>query len=779
LHEIKTGDNMNKYTNICFFIVFTVLVLTGCAAPNLVNNYTPPTGQPISVKESIAAKSTNKLLYYVDNLYSFTENFTVMQMTNDSIIGSSIEDEKLIITVLDSVTKEVKLKTILPISAKEAYISNLAVGNQGNIYILATDYQETGFDQYFWKMDGLGNLEEMIIPTFEDTTEGSLQTIQKIEIDSTGTLYFWVKTLAALSSVKEDAKITQEQIDEYTTQGVIDSIAFEVDRIYIMDEKLNTLYYAQIVNMNWESAQDISLNKEGIPEAIVKTSEGIFLRELDRNTHKFKDAVPLMQTNVSELSMIVPSVNGFFYTQGDILFQYEKDSSTPQKILNWSTYGINPSEILYLRSHNGSIEVIDNSNTNANTELIVLKEGSGDKTVLSLGVLMEDETMTATVRSFNRSNPNYILVIEYYTQDGDFDQGLEALKLDLVTGNAPDIIDVSTIDYAVFADKGIFTDLNTFMSQDTDCNQDTLVDSVVQAYNMDGHIYTLAPAFQLYSIWGKASVTGNKDGCTLNDLMELLQKQGKDVNAIFGFSADEPVMTTLCTFGMNEFINWGDMSCDFTGDYFKDLAVFTKAYTGGYAGSTSEGIKDGDILLTIGMISNVAAYQLQESLYGSDLSFIGYPATSGNGTAIGFRGTKLAINGSSAQQEAAWAFMKYYLLHGYDGQGFPIRKDSLDTVLQKAQEPNIVTDMDGTYEMPQGTYMDEDTFLEVYGASAEDVAAVRQLITEAKYRYEYNTDILNIIQEEITPYLSGSKPIDGVADVIQSRVQLYLKEQMD
>jgi hypothetical protein len=47
---------------------------------------------------------------------------------------------------------------------------------------------------------------------------------------------------------------------------------------------------------------------------------------------------------------------------------------------------------------------------------------------------------------------------------------------------------------------------------------------------------------------------------------------------------------------MNEFINWGDMSCDFTGDYFKDLASFAKAYTGGY------------------------------------------PTTSGNGTAIGFRG---------------------------------------------------------------------------------------------------------------------------------------------
>jgi ABC-type glycerol-3-phosphate transport system substrate-binding protein len=770
---------MKKRMTKLFIIVLIISIITGCVPGNEEISYTPVVKQPINNSDNNGNINADKMMYYADNSYSFTANYTAVQITNDTIVGSSIEDENPVITVLDSATKELKQKTILPISAKEAYVSNLAVDNQGNIYILATDYQDKGFDQYFWKMDDLGNLEEMTIPYFEDTTEGSLQTVQKIEIDSTGTLYFWVKTLATLSSVKEDAKITQEQIDEYTEQGAIDSIAFDVDRIYVTDEQLNVLYYAQIVNINWESTQDISLNKEGIPEAIVKTSEGIFMRELDRNTHKFIDAVPLMQANTSELSLIVSSDNGFFYTQGDTMFRYDKDSPTPQKLLNWSTYGINPSEILYLKSQNGSIEVIDNSNTDANTELIVLKEGSGNKTVLSLGVLMEDESITATVRSFNRSNPTYTVAIENYSQDGDYDRGLEALKLDIVTGNAPDIIDVSTIDYAVFADKGIFTDLNTFMSQDTDCNQDTLVDSVLQAYNMDGQIYALAPAFQLYSIWGKASVTGNIEGCTFNDLMQLLQKQGKDVNAIFGFSADEPVMTTLCTFGMNELINWGEMSCDFTGEYFKDLASFAKAYTGGYSGSTSRGIKDGDILLTVGMISSVAAYQLQERLYGSNISFIGYPTTSGNGTPIGFRGTKLAINGASSQQEAAWAFLKHYLQYGYDGQGFPIRKDSLDTILQKAQKPNIVTDMDGTHEIPQGTYMDEDTFLEVYGASAEDVAAVRQLIDEAKYRYEYNADILNIIQEEITPYLSGNKPIDGVAEVIQSRVQLYLMEQMD
>ncbi|MDR0964584.1 MAG: extracellular solute-binding protein [Clostridium sp.] len=766
---------MKKHRGKWFLLVVAAIILVGCNVQHPDGFVVPTTGEPVSGTDSISTITNDQMMYHVDTTDSFTENFSVVHMTNDSIIGGSIEGENPIITVVDKAAKEEKLKETLPYSTNDVYISCLTTDIQGVVYILLTDYADKGFNQYVWKMDDLGNLTQMAIPSFEDTIEKTLQSIQKIEIDNTGTFYFWLKGSAYFSQIKEDANFTQEKLDEINSFPDKDTLAFMVDRIYVKDDQLNTLYYANIADSN---VVDISLSKDGIPQALVRTNDGLSMRELDTSTHKFKDAVPLMQTNAYELSLIVSFENGFFYTQGDGLFQYENASSTSKKLLTWSTYGINPSEILYLSSQNGSIEVIDNSNTDANTQRIVLKEGSGEKIVLTLGVLDDKETIKKTVRNFNSSNSKYTVVIENYNQDNDYDRGLEALKLDIVTGNAPDIMDVSTIDYAVLANKGVFADLNTFMSKDSDCNQDTLVDSVIKAYDRDGHIYALAPAFQLFSIWGKTSVTGNKNGVTLKDLMELLQKQGKDINAIFGFGGDEPVMTSLCLFGMNELIDWSNMSCDFTGDYFKDLAFFAKEFKG-YIGSTSQGIKDGEILLTVSMISSVADYQLQEDLYGADISFVGYPTTSGTGTSIGFRGGKLAINGSSAHQEAAWEFLKFYLQNGYDGHGFPIRKDLLDKVLLEAQEPIIVTDMDGTYEQARGLYVDADILLQVYAASADDVAAVRQLIDEATYRHEYNADILGIIQEEITPYLSGSKPIDVVVDAIQNRVQLYLDEQKD
>ncbi|MDR0948145.1 MAG: hypothetical protein LBM69_01350 [Lachnospiraceae bacterium] len=105
--------------------------------------------------------------------------------------------------------------------------------------------------------------------------------------------------------------------------------------------------------------------------------------------------------------------------------------------------------------------------------------------------------------------------------------------------------------------------------------------------------------------------------------------------------------------------------------------------------------------------------------------------------------------------------------------------EALDIVLLKAQETNSETSVEGTYEMPHGTYTDQDILLQVFEASSEDVAAIRHLIDSAMTRYEYNADILDIIQEESAAYLSGNKPIENVADVIQNRVGLYLNEQMD
>ena len=81
----------------------------------------------------------------------------------------------------------------------------------------------------------------------------------------------------------------------------------------------------------------------------------------------------------------------------------------------------------------------------------------------------------------------------------------------------------------------------------------------------------------------------------------------------------------------------------------------------------ARGIEEGEILLTIGRISSVADYQIEDKLYGG-VNFVGYPTLEGSGTALGLMGEELAINARSGHQELAWDFVKYYMQNGYWGR---------------------------------------------------------------------------------------------------------------
>lgn len=43
---------------------------------------------------------------------------------------------------------------------------------------------------------------------------------------------------------------------------------------------------------------------------------------------------------------------------------------------------------------------------------------------------------------------------------------------------------------------------------------------------------------------------------------------------------------------------------------------------------------------------------------------------------------------------------------------------------------------------------------------------------------EVNSKVVNILDEEISAYYSGQKTAEEVADIVQSRISIYLSEQM-
>lgn len=135
------------------------------------------------------------------------------------------------------------------------------------------------------------------------------------------------------------------------------------------------------------------------------------------------------------------------------------------------------------------------------------------------------------------------------------------------------------------------------------------------------------------------------------------------------------------------------------------------------------------------------------------------------------------INARKEDQEGAWEFVKFYLLHGYDRQGFPIVRRQFDQVLAVAVEEDYsATETGGTERYAKAGFYTGSEYIFVYAATQEEADAVVRLVEGAGNRVEPHVEIQNIINEEAAAYFSGQVDIDRTVEKIQNRVTLLLQE---
>ena len=73
--------------------------------------------------------------------------------------------------------------------------------------------------------------------------------------------------------------------------------------------------------------------------------------------------------------------------------------------------------------------------------------------------------------------------------------------------------------------------------------------------------------------------------------------------------------------------------------------------------------------------------------------------------------------------------------------------------------------------------MGESGEVNVYAMTQEQADEILGLINATTAVYGYDESILNIISDEAAAYFAGEKSLDDTANMIQSRVNLYVAEQ--
>ena len=156
-----------------------------------------------------------------------------------------------------------------------------------------------------------------------------------------------------------------------------------------------------------------------------------------------------------------------------------------------------------------------------------------------------------------------------------------------------------------------------------------------------------------------------------------------------------------------------------------------------------------------------------------------------------------AINAASTKKEAAWSFLESVITAEQDENmmfaGFPTLKSLYEKQKAKSLEVHYILDENGEKLLDvNGNPIIEDYYGGGYTMigdngeewnynykpiTKEEVDMVDTLLAGSKLPSSgYDEEMLKIITEEADGYFNGAKSVDEAAKVIQSRLNLYLKE---
>ena len=330
------------------------------------------------------------------------------------------------------------------------------------------------------------------------------------------------------------------------------------------------------------------------------------------------------------------------------------------------------------------------------------------------------------------------------------------------------------------------------MEKDDSISQDDLVAGALKAYISDGKLYGMPYCFNVQSLIASVKLVGDRTSWTMADLAQVIEGLD-DTVSVMEYTTQTEFLQQMVYQNINQFVDYGKATCSFDSDAFKQLLAAssklpTKEELNGNEDSVStssddtyQQLQSGDLLLTTSYISG-DSYSIKEfyGLYNNKnfgMVNIGYPTDEGSGVQISVSGG-LAISAKSKYTDAAWDFIKTLLSDDFqtDQWGFPVTKTAFDKAMAATMEKDSYTDENGETVYYDQTAHIGDTEYTIPPLTQEQVDDFKAMVDNASVGGNYDSDILDIINEEAAAFFSGDKSADDVAALIQNRVSIYLGE---
>lgn len=415
-----------------------------------------------------------------------------------------------------------------------------------------------------------------------------------------------------------------------------------------------------------------------------------------------------------------------------------------------------------------------------------------DKTAIVLACTGLDWDLRTQVVKFNKSNEKYRITIQDYSSiygsDTDYMAGINRLNADIVAGKVPDILVLSTdMPIDSYISKGLFEDIKPYIEKDESLDINNFMPNIMEAFSVEGKLYRLVPSYLISTIIAKTSDVGEERGWTIQDVNDLMASKPEGTQLLN--LVDRNTMMVYCmNLAGNQFIDWETGKCNFNSDSFIEMLDFlnqfpeetdSSVYTDDYWEHYDSLWREGKVIAQLYTVSNFRDFNyVSKGSFGEPVTMIGFPSSNEDGSAI-MPYMQLAMSAKSSNKEGAWEFLRYFLSDEYQNEinyGFPVSIKRLDELAEKATKKSTYTDENGNEVETDDYYYIDGVELIIEPMTKEETEKFKETLYSFTQVYNYDENLIQIIQEETASFFNGQKKAEDVAGIIQSRVQIYVNE---
>ena len=538
-----------------------------------------------------------------------------------------------------------------------------------------------------------------------------------------------------------------------------------------------------------------------------ESSDSKLLRAVNFDTHSLEDGRSIPESVWSP----VPGNGDYdlYYSSGVALYGL-RIGGTPEPILDWLDCDINGQTLdagALSVSADGTVRglVSDYFDDREVTQLFTISrapEGSVKaKGVLTLAQLQfyPDYALVNRVLRYNRSHDDVRIAFRdysIYNTETDQSAGVNILLEDILSGHAPDIIPMGDLPYRQLAYRGFLEDLYPFLDADPELKRDDFFPNLMAALECGGGLYQATPGFTVNTVGGPASSVGAAQGWTYDDFSAAWQRMPAGCTVLEPYVTQFDALSAVLSLNYDRFVNWETGESDFESDEFKQLLNFVRLFPADYDWA------NGDMLSTDERIAAGGQMLLQSFLYSPDAllwndvgriigsyTYVGWPVAEGVGSMLRPDGG-YALSSRCPDKDAAWEFLRGLLTEAgqSDIGSLPGNRKAFDAHLQDLMTVEYQTDAEGRPILDENGqpvqkslvswYDDDGTVHNIYSMSQAQADEVLSVIESCTRLAGYDGVIFDIVFEEAQPFFDGTRSVDDVARLIQSRVGSYMSEQL-